>query len=83
VARAAFIGSTSTPPTFNWSTPRSRSALFSLDAARRYIAQSHTSLECLGELAIYDRQSRQQHIITQHNSRLLELHRRRRGNAST
>jgi dipeptidyl aminopeptidase/acylaminoacyl peptidase len=51
---------------------RSISAGFCMDAAHRYIAQAHSSLDSLGEVAVYDRQSAHQTIITRHNVGLLE-----------
>jgi dipeptidyl aminopeptidase/acylaminoacyl peptidase len=45
---------------------------FSLDRTHRYIAQTHSSLDSIGEIAIFDRQTRQRHVITHHNTALLE-----------
>ncbi|HLZ31691.1 MAG TPA: S9 family peptidase [Chloroflexota bacterium] len=48
------------------------SAGFSIDAAHRYIVQAHSSLDSLGEVAVYDRQSGLRRSITSQNTRLLE-----------
>jgi dipeptidyl aminopeptidase/acylaminoacyl peptidase len=44
---------------------------FSLDAAHRYIAQTHSNLESFGEVSIYDRETAQLRIITHNNTELL------------
>ena len=51
---------------------RSISVGFSLDATHRFVAQSHSSLDAVGEVAIYDRQTGQRHLITRHNADLLQ-----------
>jgi dipeptidyl aminopeptidase/acylaminoacyl peptidase len=51
---------------------RSVSVGFSLDAAHRYVAQTHSSLESFGEVSIYDRETGQHRIITSNNTKLLE-----------
>jgi dipeptidyl aminopeptidase/acylaminoacyl peptidase len=51
---------------------RSVSSGFSLDDAHRYVAQAHSSLEAMGEIAIYDRQSGERRVITSHNTALLQ-----------
>jgi dipeptidyl aminopeptidase/acylaminoacyl peptidase len=48
------------------------SAGFSMDRAQRFIVQALTSLDCLAEVAVYDRQTGQQHLVTQLNSALLQ-----------
>jgi dipeptidyl aminopeptidase/acylaminoacyl peptidase len=48
---------------------------FSLDAARRYIAQAYSSLDGAGEVAVYDRQSGQRSVITSFNTALLQASR--------
>jgi dipeptidyl aminopeptidase/acylaminoacyl peptidase len=45
---------------------------FSIDAAHRFVAQSYSSLDSMGEVAIYDRQTGQRHVITHHNADLLQ-----------
>ncbi len=50
---------------------RSVSVGFSLDASRRYVAQALSSLEAVGEVAIYDRQTGQRRAITSNNAALL------------
>ena len=44
---------------------------FSVDASKRYVAHAHTSLDGLGEIAIYDRQSGERRLITRLNTGLL------------
>jgi dipeptidyl aminopeptidase/acylaminoacyl peptidase len=51
---------------------QSLSAGFSLDTAHRYIAQAHSDLESLGEIAVYDRQLHEQRTITHNNVDLLQ-----------
>jgi dipeptidyl aminopeptidase/acylaminoacyl peptidase len=51
---------------------RSISVGFSLDDAQRYIVQSHSSLDSVGEIAVYDRQTRQRNVITRHNADLFQ-----------
>ncbi len=51
---------------------QSLAAGFSLDAAQRYIVQAYNSLENLAEVAVYDRQTGQQHLATQLNADLLK-----------
>ncbi len=51
---------------------RSISAGFSLDAGNRLIAQAHSSLNAIGEVAVYDRHTRQRQLITRHNADLLQ-----------
>jgi dipeptidyl aminopeptidase/acylaminoacyl peptidase len=48
------------------------SAGFSIDAAHRYVVQAHSSLDSMGEVAVYDRESGQRRIITRQNTSLLE-----------
>jgi dipeptidyl aminopeptidase/acylaminoacyl peptidase len=48
------------------------SAGFSVDRAARYIAQSHSSLDSIAEVAVYDRQSGQRVLATSLNADLLE-----------
>jgi len=50
----------------------SLSAGFSVDAARRYVVQAQSSLDSLGEVAVYDRQAGKQRTITRHNVDLLQ-----------
>jgi dipeptidyl aminopeptidase/acylaminoacyl peptidase len=50
---------------------QSLSVGFSMDTACRYAAQVNSSLDSLGEVAIFDRQSGQRRIITRHNAGLL------------
>jgi dipeptidyl aminopeptidase/acylaminoacyl peptidase len=50
---------------------RSISVGFSLDAARRYVVQSNSSLDATGEIAVYDRQTGDRRVITSHNTDLL------------
>jgi dipeptidyl aminopeptidase/acylaminoacyl peptidase len=45
---------------------------FSTDAAHRYVAQSYSSLQSMGEVAIYDLQTGTGRIITQNNTALLD-----------
>ncbi len=45
---------------------------FSIDAAHRYIVQANSSLDSVGEVAVYDRQAGQRRIVTAQNVRLLE-----------
>lgn len=45
---------------------------FSVDAARRYVAQAYSSLDKTGEVAILDRNTGERRIITQHNAGLLQ-----------
>ncbi len=49
-------------------------ATASYDAARRYIVQGHSSLEDVGEIAIFDRTRGEGSVITDHNAALLERH---------
>ncbi len=52
-------------------TTRSVSAGFSVDAAQRFVAQACSSLDTIGEVAVYDRQTGQRQLITRHNVELL------------
>ncbi len=45
---------------------------FSVDTAARYVVQSHSSLESMAEVAVYDRQSNQRTVATALNTALLE-----------
>jgi dipeptidyl aminopeptidase/acylaminoacyl peptidase len=51
---------------------QSLSVGFSVDAQRRYVAQVNSSLCSLGEVAILDRHTGEQRIITHHNARVLQ-----------
>jgi dipeptidyl aminopeptidase/acylaminoacyl peptidase len=51
---------------------RSISVGFSLDRAQRYIVQAHSSFDAAGEVAIYDRQTGERKVITNHNAELLK-----------
>ena len=44
---------------------------FSVDDARRFATQVHSSFDSTGEIAVYDRSSAQRSVITQNNSELL------------
>lgn len=44
---------------------------FSVDAANRYIAQAHSSLDGVGEVAVYDRLTGERRIVTTNNVELL------------
>jgi dipeptidyl aminopeptidase/acylaminoacyl peptidase len=43
----------------------------STDAARRYVAQAHSSFERVGELSVYDRESGQTRIVTDYSQPVL------------
>jgi dipeptidyl aminopeptidase/acylaminoacyl peptidase len=45
---------------------------FSLDQQRRFIAQSHSSFGAMGEVVVYDRQSKAYRVVTRNNAELLE-----------
>lgn len=51
---------------------QSLSAGFSSDNAHRYVAQSNSSLESMGEVAVLDRRTGQRRIITHHNAGLFQ-----------
>jgi dipeptidyl aminopeptidase/acylaminoacyl peptidase len=51
---------------------RSISIGFSLDDAHRYVAQAHSSLDAVGEVAVYDRHSGERRVITSYNTALLQ-----------
>lgn len=46
----------------------------STDAQARYVVQGHASLEAVGEISVFDRQTGQSAIVTAHNSELLATH---------
>lgn len=43
----------------------------STDRSNRYVAQTYASLDTVGELAVYDRQTGKHNVITSHNAELL------------
>ncbi|MDQ6669290.1 MAG: S9 family peptidase [Chloroflexota bacterium] len=45
---------------------------FSIDAARRFVVQAHSSLDSLSEVAVYDRQAGQRKLVTRQNASLLK-----------
>ena len=50
---------------------KSISTGFSLDRDHRFVAQAYASLEAVGEVAIYDRQTGERRVITSNNTHLL------------
>jgi len=51
---------------------QSLSVGFSVDDARRFVAQGHSSFDSFGEIALYDRRSGEHRRITHNNATLLE-----------